>query len=127
MEEYKYTKEHEWIQFTDESKTVAYVGITDYAQKELGEIVFIDVPTLNEELNTMSVFGSIEAVKTVADLHIPVAGKVIKVNDNLEYNPEYVNEDPFGDGWIIKVEVQNKDEFDTLMSEDEYMSYLETL
>ena len=100
--ELKYTKDHEWIKIEG---NIATVGITDFAQGELGDIVFVDVESVDEELNAGDVFGSVEAVKTVSDLYLPVTGKVIEFNDALEDEPELVNNDPYGKGWIIKLEV----------------------
>ena len=99
-EELKYTKEHEWIRINGNE---AYVGITEFAQSELGDIVFVDIETVGSELESGSVFGTIEAVKTVSDMFMPVAGKVLEKNAKLENNPELVNSDPYGDGWIIKM------------------------
>ncbi len=101
-EELKYTKDHEWVKIED---GIATIGITDFAQKELGDIVYVDVDTLDEELDAEEVFGSIEAVKTVSDLFMPVAGEVIEFNETLEDQPELVNSDPYGEGWIIKVKI----------------------
>ena len=101
--ELKYTKEHEWVRI--EGNT-AYIGITDFAQKELGDIVYVDVTTLGESVATDDVFGSVEAVKTVSDLFMPVAGKVLATNPELDVNPELVNKDPYGKGWMIKIELE---------------------
>ena len=116
-ENLKYTKEHEWVRVEGD---VVYIGITDYAQDQLGDIVFIDIPTLDEELEAGEIFGTIEVVKTVSDLFIPISGTVIEVNETLEDQPELVNEDPYGEGWIIKVEPSNKEDFDSLLSAAEY-------
>ena len=116
-ENLKYTKEHEWVRVEGD---VVYIGITDYAQDQLGDIVFIDIPTLDEELEAGDIFGTIEVVKTVSDLFIPISGTVIEVNETLEDQPELVNEDPYGEGWIIKVEPSNKEDFDSLLSAAEY-------
>ena len=113
----KYTKEHEWIRLEGE---IAYVGITDYAQSELGEIVFIEVETVGETLNEGEVFGTVEAVKTVSDLYLPVDGEVLEFNEELESNPELVNEDPYGKGWMVKIGVSNIEQFSTLLSDKEY-------
>lgn len=121
---YLYTKDHEWINIDGEE---AYVGITDYAQSELGEIVFVDVPTVGEELDQFETFGSLEAVKTVADLNIPMTGEVIEINERLDSEPELVNNEPYDEGWIIRMNVANMDETKNLMSADEYKAYLETL
>ena len=101
-ESLKYTKDHEWIKL--DGKT-AVVGITDFAQSELGDIVYLDINTVGEEIKEHNVFGTVEAVKTVSDLFMPVAGKVLEVNPLLESNPEKVNADPYGDGWLIKIEL----------------------
>jgi glycine cleavage system H protein len=113
----KYTKEHEWIRLEGE---VAYVGITDYAQGELGEIVFIEVETVGETLNEGEVFGTVEAVKTVSDLYLPVDGEVLEFNEELETNPELVNDDPYGKGWMVKIGVSNIDQLNNLLSDKEY-------
>lgn len=113
----KYTKDHEWIRVEGD---VAYVGITDYAQSELGEIVFVDITTEGETVAKEEVFGTIEAVKTVSDLFMPVGGKVLEVNAELEDQPELVNEDAYGKGWIIKVAVSDPAELEGLMSAAEY-------
>lgn len=116
-EELKYSKDHEWIKVEG---TAAIIGITDYAQSELGEIVFVDVDTVGEDLDKEEVFGSIEAVKTVSDLFLPVAGNVLEVNPDLDDQPELVNADPYGKGWIVKIEVKDIAELDSLMSAAEY-------
>ena len=113
----KYTKDHEWIRVEGD---VAYVGITDYAQSELGEIVFVDITTEGETVAKEEVFGTIEAVKTVSDLFMPVGGEVLEVNAELEDQPELVNEDAYGKGWIIKVAVSDPAELEGLMSAAEY-------
>ena len=113
----KYTKDHEWIRVEGE---VAYVGITDYAQSELGEIVYVDITTEGETVNKEEVFGTIEAVKTVSDLFMPVTGEVLEVNPELEDAPQLVNEDAYGKGWIIKVNVSDAAELDELLSAAEY-------
>ena len=117
----KYTKEHEWIRVEGAE---AYVGITDYAQSELGEIVFIDVPTLGETVGQGEVFGSIEAVKTVSDLNMPVTGEVLEVNGALDAQPELVNNDPYGEGWIIRIAVKDAAELDNLMDAKAYQAIL---
>lgn len=113
----KYTKEHEWIRFEG---TYAYVGITDYAQGELGEIVFVEVETIDQTLAQGEVFGTVEAVKTVSDLYLPVDGKVVEFNSELEDAPELVNDDPYGEGWLIKIDLTNSSQFDNLLSPTEY-------
>ncbi|MCB9285537.1 MAG: glycine cleavage system protein GcvH [Lewinellaceae bacterium] len=118
----KYTKDHEWIRV--ESGNVAYVGITDFAQGELGELVFIEVETVGDSLSAGDVFGTVEAVKTTAELFLPVSGKVLEFNPTLDESkgddPGVINSDPYGEGWIIKMEVQNPDELNDLMSAGEY-------
>ena len=118
----KYTKDHEWVKIEGE---VATVGITDFAQSELGDIVYVEVETLDEELEKEEVFGTVEAVKTVSDLFMPLSGKVIEFNDNLEDEPEHVNENPYDEGWIIKIELSNMDEVSDLLSFDDYKAHVE--
>lgn len=120
-ENLRYTSEHEWIRVEGET---AYVGITDYAQSELGEIVFIDVPTLGETVAQGEVFGSVEAVKTVSDLNMPVTGEVLELNEALDAQPELVNNDPYGEGWIIKISVKDAGELDNLMDAAAYQASL---
>ena len=117
----KYTKEHEWILL--EQKT-ATIGITDYAQSQLGDIVFVELPDLDDEVKQDGTFGVIEAVKTVADLFAPVSGKVIEINLDLENSPDLINSDPYGAGWIIKTQIENNDEIAALMSSSEYQEYI---
>ena len=118
----KYTKEHEWVKISD---GVAYIGITEFAQSELGDIVFVDVDTLNEELDQEEVFGTIEAVKTVSDLFMPVSGKVDSFNKELEDSPELINDDPYNKGWIISVSDFDESELETLLSADDYKKLVE--
>lgn len=113
----KYTKDHEWVKLEG---NIAIVGVTDFAQSELGDIVYIEVETKGENLNHEEIFGSIEAVKTVSDLFMPISGEIIEVNEELDRNPELVNTDPYGDGWMIKVAVSDASEMDRLLSADEY-------
>ena len=120
-ENLKYTKDHEWVSVEG---NIATVGITDFAQSELGDIVYLEIDTLDAEINSNDVFGTVEAVKTVSDLFMPVNGKVIDVNSSLEDNPEVVNDDPYGQGWIIKIEVSNPSDIDTLMSSEEYKNLI---
>jgi len=120
-EELRYTSEHEWIRVEGNE---AYVGITDYAQSELGEIVFIDVPTLGETVGQGEVFGSIEAVKTVSDLNMPVSGEVLEINGALDAQPELVNNDPYGEGWIIRIAIKDASELDSLMDAAAYQAGL---
>ena len=116
-EDLYYTKEHEWVKIEDD---IATVGITDFAQSELGDIVYVDVDTLDEVVEKDAVFGSVEAVKTVSDLFMPLTGEVIEFNEALEDEPEKVNSDPFGDGWMIKISISNASELDGLLSAEEY-------
>ena len=117
----KYTKDHEWIRLEGDN---AYVGITDYAQHELGDIVFVDVDTLDETLEAEETFGTIEAVKTSSEMFMPVGGKVIEFNEELADAPEKVNSDPYGEGWIIKVEVTNAAEMDNLLDAEGYKALI---
>ena len=117
----RYTSEHEWIRVEGNE---AYVGITDYAQSELGEIVFIDVPSVGETVGQGEVFGSIEAVKTVSDLNMPVTGEVLELNEELDAAPELVNNDPYGKGWIIRIAVKDPAELDKLMDAAAYEASL---
>ena len=116
-----YTKEHEWIRVEGD---VAYVGITDYAQSELGEIVVVDINTEGETLAQNEVFGSVEAVKTVSDLNMPVTGEVLEINEVINDQPELVNNDPYGEGWMIKINVANPAEFETLLDADAYQALI---
>ena len=120
-ENLSYTKDHEWIKIDGNS---ALVGITDFAQSELGDIVFIEVETIGEDLNKNEVFGTVEAVKTVSDLFIPVSGKVLEFNSALEDNPELVNESPYEEGWIVKMEISNLDEISDLLDSNAYKSLI---
>ena len=117
----KYTEDHEWIRVEGDA---AYVGITDYAQSELGEIVFVDVNTVGETIGMNEVFGSIEAVKTVSDLNMPVTAEVIEFNEALNDQPELVNNDPYGEGWMIKVKVADAAELDKLMDAAAYEAFI---
>ena len=116
-EDLKYTKDHEWIKIDGD---VATVGITDFAQGELGDIVYVEVDTLDETLSKDEVFGTVEAVKTVSDLFLPMSGKIIEFNEALNDNPELVNDSPYGDGWIIKVEVSDINELEQLLDSKSY-------
>ena len=118
----KYTKDHEWVKISD---GVAYIGITEFAQSELGDIVFVDVDTLNEELDQEEVFGTIEAVKTVSDLFMPISAKVDSFNKELEDSPELINDDPYNKGWIISVSDFDETELETLLSADDYKKLVE--
>lgn len=114
----KYTKDHEWIRV--ESGNVAYVGITDFAQSELGELVYVEITTIGEVVKAHEVFGTVEAVKTTSDLFMPVTAKVLEANADLDSNPESINEDPYGKGWIVKIEIQNLADLDSLMDAEAY-------
>ena len=113
----KYTKEHEWLKVDGET---AIIGITEHAQSELGDIIFIEFPNVDQKIEKNEPFGTIEAVKTVADLFAPVSGKVIEINETLEDNPEFVNSDPYVNGWIVKVSISDTSELKELMSADKY-------
>lgn len=117
----RYTKEHEWIRVEGNE---AYVGITDYAQSELGEIVFVDINTEGETLGQNEVFGSVEAVKTVSDLNMPVSGEVLAINEAINDQPELVNNDPYGEGWMIKITVDNPDELNNLLDAAGYQEFI---
>jgi glycine cleavage system H protein len=116
-QELKYTKDHEWIRIEGNEATI---GITDFAQRELGDIVFVDVNAVGKELNEGDVFGTVEAVKTVSDLFLPVAGTITEVNSGLESAPEKVNSDPYGDGWMVKMTIKNIDDVASLLGADAY-------
>ena len=115
----KYTKDHEWIKLDGE---VATIGITDFAQGELGDIVYVEIETLNDTLNAEAVFGSVEAVKTVSDLFMPISGEIIALNETLEDTPEMVNEDPYGAGWMVKVQCSDLSQLDNLLDAEAYTS-----
>jgi glycine cleavage system H protein len=113
----RYTKDHEWVKADGK---VATIGITDFAQGELGDIVYVDINTEGQSLGTGDVFGTVEAVKTVSDLFMPVSGKITEINKNLEANPESVNKDPYGNGWMVRVEMSNPEELNSLMTAADY-------
>lgn len=115
--ELKYTKDHEWVKIDGD---IATVGITDFAQGELGDIVYVEVETLDESLDKDEVFGTVEAVKTVSDLFLPLAGEIIEFNEVLEDEPEKVNSDPYGDGWMIKIKISDTSEIEGLLSDTDY-------
>ena len=117
----KYTKDHEWVSIDGD---VATVGITDFAQKELGDIVYVEVETLDQILDKDEVFGTVEAVKTVSDLFLPLSGEIIEFNEDLESNPEAVNSDPYGAGWMVKVKISNASEVEELLSSEAYTSLI---
>lgn len=117
----KYTKDHEWVKVDGNTATV---GITDFAQSELGDIVYIEIETVGETIANGEVFGTVEAVKTVSDLFMPVGGEVLEMNEGLDAKPEVVNEDPYGEGWMIKIAVSDASELDGLLSADEYKAHI---
>ena len=118
----RYTKEHEWIKL--ESDNTALVGITDFAQGELGDIVFVEIETVGQTLAANDIFGSVEAVKTVSDLFLPVSGEILEVNALLQNNPELLNSDPYGDGWLVKIKVANPGDIDALLDADAYQNII---
>ncbi len=120
-EDLKYSKEHEWVLVEG---NVATVGITDYAQDQLGDIVFVELPAVGDKVSREDAFGVVESVKAVSDIYAPLTGKVIEINDDLPDNPEILNEDPYCDGWIIKIEMSDPDEIDDLLSPSEYEEYI---
>ena len=120
--ELKYTKEHEWVKIEGDTVTI---GITDYAQGELGDIVFVEMPEVDDDIEINESFGTIEAVKAVSDLYAPVSGTVTEINENLEDDPAIVNSEPYGNGWMIKVKLSNTDELDGLLSSDAYKELIE--
>jgi glycine cleavage system H protein len=119
--ELKYTKDHEWVKIDGD---IATIGVTDFAQSELGDIVFVEIETIDEDLESEEVFGSVEAVKTVSDLFMPVSGKVIEVNEEIESNPELVNTDPYGEGWMIKIQITSPEELDGLLNSADYSNLI---
>ena len=119
----KYSEEHEWIRV--DADNIAYIGVTDYAQDQLGDIVYVDVEAIDETLEKDESFGSIEAVKTVSELFLPVSGKILELNEALEDDPELVNSSPYENGWIIKLEMTDLSQLDTLMSADAYTEFVE--
>ena len=120
--ELKYTKEHEWIKVDG---NIATIGITDFAQGELGDIVYIEIDSIGNELNVSEIFGTVEAVKTVSDLFMPIKGTVIEINSNIESTPEIVNEDPYDKGWIIKIEISENGDIENLLSADDYRKMID--
>ncbi len=118
----RYTKDHEWIKL--ESGNIAVVGITDFAQSELGDIVFVEIETVGQTLGANGIFGTVEAVKTVSDLFLPVAGTVLELNPALNSNPELLNSDPYGEGWLIKIEVSEPGDIDSLLDSTAYQNII---
>lgn len=121
-ENLKYTEDHEWLRVEEEN--IAYIGITDHAQKELGDVVYIECETENEDLNQGDAFGTIEAVKTVSDMYMPVSGKVLEFNEELDETPETINEDPYEQGWIIKIEMNDPSQAENLMTAEQYQNHI---
>ncbi|MBC8301081.1 MAG: glycine cleavage system protein GcvH [Pelagibacterales bacterium] len=121
-EELKYTEEHEWIRIDG---NIATIGITDFAQGELGDIVYIEIDSLGKELDINQIFGTVEAVKTVSDLFMPIKGKVLEINPNIESTPEIVNEDPYDKGWIIKIETSENQDISNLLSTEDYRNMID--
>ena len=121
-EELKYTEEHEWIKVDG---NIATIGITDFAQGELGDIVYIEIDSIGNELNVSEIFGTVEAVKTVSDLFMPIKGTVLEMNANIESTPEIVNEDPYDKGWIIKIEIAENQDIENLLSADDYRKMID--
>jgi glycine cleavage system H protein len=122
-ENLKYTKDHEWVLIEN---NIATVGITDFAQGELGDIVYVEVDTLDETVDCEAVFGTVEAVKTVSDMFAPLTGRIVTFNDELTSTPELVNTDPYGQGWMVKIEIENPDEIDNLLSHEAYSSLIQS-
>ena len=120
--EFKYTEEHEWIKIDG---NIATIGITDFAQGELGDIVYIDIDSIGNEIDVNEIFGTVEAVKTVSDLFMPIKGKVLEINPNIESTPEIVNEDPYDKGWIIKIEISENQDISNLLSADDYKKMID--
>jgi glycine cleavage system H protein len=118
----KYTKDHEWVRIDGDTATV---GVTDFAQGELGDIVFVEIETVDESLDMEEVFGSVEAVKTVSDLFMPISGEIIEFNEVLETDPELVNSDPYGEGWMIKIKIADKSELNDLLTEEAYSNLIQ--
>ena len=116
-----YTKEHEWLKIDGE---YGFVGITDHAQSELGDIIFVEFPNIGDIFNKNDVFGTIEAVKTVADLYIPINAEIVEINDLLESEPEKINAEPYNDGWLVKIKILNKSDLDTLLSFEDYQKLI---
>ena len=120
--ELKYTKDHEWVRIEGE---IATIGVTDFAQGELGDIVFVEIESVDETLDAEEVFGSVEAVKTVSDLFMPIGGEILEFNEELESDPELVNNDPYGDGWMIKVKISDLSELENLLSDEAYANLIQ--
>ena len=117
LEDLKYTNDHEWVRLKGD---IAYVGITNFAQGELGDIVYVEIETLNQKIEQGNVFGTVEAVKTVSDLFMPISGEIIEINQKLESEPELVNNDPYGEGWMVKIKYDDRSQFDQLLDLTSY-------
>ena len=117
-----YTKEHEWIKIDEQ---YAYVGISNHAQSELGDIIFVELPSVGEIFKTEDVFGTIEAVKTVSDLFMPISGEIVEINENIDSTPEVINSSPYNDGWLVKIKILKNSEIDNLLSYESYQSIIE--
>jgi glycine cleavage system H protein len=117
----KYTIDHEWVKIEDD---IATIGITEFAQGELGDVIFVELPEVDDEFESQETFGTVEAVKTVADLLLPISGKIIKINESLEDSPDNVNTDCYGEGWIIKIEISDASELDNLLTSDQYKEHI---
>ena len=117
IEDLKYTNDHEWIRLKGD---IAYVGITNFAQGELGDIVYVEIETLNQKIEHGEVFGTVEAVKTVSDLFMPISGEIIEINEKLESQPELINNDPYGEGWMVKIKYDDRSQFDQLLDLTSY-------
>ena len=121
-EDLKYTREHEWVSIEG---AVATIGITDHAQEQLGDVVFVELPTVGDRVEKADAFGVVESTKAVSDVYAPLSGEVAEVNDDLPDNPELINEDPYGDGWMVKIALGDKADLDELMTADEYRKFIE--
>ena len=117
LEDLKYTNDHEWVRLKGD---IAYVGITNFAQGELGDIVYVEIETLNQKIEKGDVFGTVEAVKTVSDLFMPISGEIIEINQKLESQPELINNDPYGEGWMVKIKYDDRSQFDQLLDLNSY-------
>ena len=117
--ELRYTKEHEWVRLEENNK-IAFVGISDFAQGELGDIVFVELEPVDSEIEKDDAFGTVEAVKTVSELYMPLSGRLVEINEEIESHPEYVNDDPYGKGWMVKIELSDPSEIDALLTADQY-------
>lgn len=122
LKDFKFTKEHEWVKVEDD---VAAMGITDYAQHELGDVVYVELPTVGDSFAKGDAIGNIESVKAVSDVYAPISGEVVEINENLEDKPESINQDPYGEGWIVKIKLDDSAELDELMSDEDYQKMLD--